>query len=212
MPQVNNQSDASKLIKRVNERIAQLSRLQKTDNPYITAYSRAIHELGLEFTKDTGSNRYRIKNTTENRRKAEELDRKLKQYHARTVADIKQKTKTELRKEAETLAAKKPPKERKKFIREYTSKSAVQERVSSDLENQSMQDRLDFLYTVMGDDGKQLGNELRRAVKTGDSAGIYDAFGKIRREYRDQMRGDFIQSDIQRADDLNNLYRQFGDD
>ena len=64
-----NQSEESKAIKRLNERLKEIDKLTAPgqDNPLITRYSRELRESGIEFTKDKGTNRYRIRNTKANR-------------------------------------------------------------------------------------------------------------------------------------------------
>jgi hypothetical protein len=216
---VRNQSDSSKAIKRINERIAELTRLKAQDNPYIAAYSRAIRETGVEYTQDKGTGRYRIRNTTENRRKAEQLEKRLTQLKAETVGGLKEKAKAELKKEAETLAQGKTEKEKRKIIKQYTSRAKVQERIQEKLQDIEIQEKLDVIYQVMGERGKALGEELSQLTAgkskgEQDTAQIYDVFGRISQAYRAIQRGEIEQADMQRQADLENLYRNFeyGDD
>ena len=216
---VTNQTDASKAIKRINERIADLVRLQSQDNPYISAYSRAIRETGVEFTQDKGTGRYRIRNTVENRKKAEQLEKRLKQLKAETVGGLKEKAKAELKKEAEALTKGKTTKEKKKFVKQYTSRAKIQERVQEKLHDIEIQEKLDVIYQVMGERGKALGEELSQLTAgksraEQDTAQVYDVFGRITKAYRAIQRGEIEEADTQRRTDLDNLYRNFdyGDD
>lgn len=209
-----NQTDASKAIKRVNQRIADLNKLQSTDNPYIAPYSRAIHELGLEFTKEPGTNRYKIKNTKENQKKVKDLEKRLKQLKAKTVGEIKKETKQELKKEAEELAKEKPKKERKKFIKEYTSKEKVQERLRENLQDTDIKEKLEFIYQAFGESGKALGqelSELTRGNRRGDQnkGAIYNVFGRINKMYRQAQQELLVQENTEREIDLSAFYRTF---
>ena len=100
MPQMFNQSEQSKAIKRINERMKQLGKMQSAENPYLSPYSRAIRETGVEFTKRNGQ--YVIRNTQENQKRVEQLEKKLSKYHAKTASEIKRETKKELKKEQKT--------------------------------------------------------------------------------------------------------------
>lgn len=209
-----NQSDASKAIKRVNQRIADLNKLQSTDNPYIAPYSRAIHELELEFTKEAGTNRYKIKNTAENRKKAAELEKRIKQLKGKSVGEIKKETKQELKKEAEELAKEKPKKERKKFIKEYTSKEKVQERLFENLQDTDIKEKLEFIYQAFGESGKALGqelSELTRGKRRGDQnkGAIYNVFGRINKMYRQAQQELLTQENTERETDLSAFYRTY---
>lgn len=209
-----NQSDASKAIKRVNQRIADLNKLQSTDNPYIAPYSRAIHELGLEFTKEPGTNRYKIKNTAENRKKAAELEKRIKQLKGKSVGEIKKETKQELKKEAEELAKEKPKKERKKFIKEYTSKKNTEKRLQEKLQDITIQEMLDLIYKVYGKVALDLGQELSDLTKgipqgKQNKAKIYDVFGRIKDMYRKAQMDDISEFFKQKEEDLNAFYRTY---
>lgn len=232
--QINNQSDASKAIKRINERIADITRLKSEDNPYISAYSRAIRELGIDFTKGD-DNRYRIKNTAENQRKAEQLEKLLDKYHAKTVGGIKKQARRELEKEAKAIAVKKAEEARAKalesgkttrqaykageqarkaFIKEHTSRESVQQRISENLEDITIHDMLQVVYAAFGDTGRELGEELRgltRGVGWGeqDEGAIYDTQGRIREAYRQYQRGQIKIDKAQTAKDYKGLYRNF---
>lgn len=228
--QINNQPEAGKAIKRVNERIAALTRMQSTDNPYIAAYSRAIHELGLKFTKVPGTNQYKIANTAENRKKAQNLEKRLSELKAKTVGDIRAQAKKEIKAEAEARAAKakeqaiaagvsekKAEKERKQFIKENTTQQKVGERVKEMLLDITIQDKLETIYQTLGEAGKELGQQLSALTKKKkrdeqDKAEIYDLFGRISETYRQIQAGELQIADEQRKDDLNALYRNFTKD
>ena len=233
--QINNQSDASKTIKRVNERIADITRLKSEDNPYISAYSRAIHELGLEFTKEESTNRYKIKNTAENRKKAQQLETLLEKYHAKTVGGITKQAKKELSKEAQAIGEKRAEEARaealkagkttrqaykagqqakKSFIKEHTSKEKVQQRVQENLEDVTIHDMLQVVYATMGDAGHELGAELQSLTKgigwgDQDEGAIYDTQGRIREAYRQYQRGELQTATAQARKDTQGIYRNF---
>ena len=209
---ISNQSEQSKSIKRINERMKQLSKMQAVENPYLSPYSRAIRETGIEFTKKNGQ--YVIRNTAENRKKIAQMEKKLQKYHAKTVSEIKAETKKELKKEAHEIAKIKPKKERKKFIKEYTASQKVQERIKENLQNETISDMLQFLYNVNPEQGQQLGNELSdltRGITHGDqnAGAIYDTFGRIREATRAAQLNALADTETQRGIDLENLYRTF---
>ena len=238
--QIANQSDASKAIKRINERMAELNRLEQDNNRYIAAYSRAIRESGVEFTKQTDPdkpdyNRYKIKNTEENRKKAEKLEKLLVKYKAKTVGDIRTQAKKELTREAKAVGEKRRSeaiekalkagktskeahkageKARKEYIKEHTKKKAIDQRIKENLEDATIRDMLDVIYQVMGDDGRKMGNNLRkytRGISWDDQneGDIYDEHGRIREAYRAIQRGELIAKDQQRKSDNKAFYRNF---
>lgn len=235
---INNQSEEAKAIKRVNERIAELNRLQSTDNPFISPYSRAIHELGLEFKKEPGTNRYKIANTAENRKKAAALEKRLKALNAKTVGDIRKQAKKELKAEAEAIGKKRAEqaeakalkagktkkqakreaeRARKAIMKEHNSANAVKQRIEEKLLDIEIQDKLDLIYQYMGEDGKEMGRQLSELAKgktknEQDKAEIYDLFGRISDAYRQIQRGEMEQADAQRNSDLNVFYRNFKED
>lgn len=215
MAQISNQSEESKAIKRINERISALTKLQATENPYLSAYSRAIRETGVDYTRDS-SGRYKIKNTTENRKKAAALEKRLKQLQAKTVGDIRKSAKAELQAEAKELAKSKPKSERAKFIKQYTSQSRVNERIRENLQDNTISDMLQYLYAVDYNLGIDLGVELSQLTRgvtrdNQDRGAIFDLFGRIRQAYRDDRLKQLDDSERQRDIDLKNLYRTFGD-
>lgn len=206
-----NQSDASKSIKRINQRLKELHKLQAEENPYISPYSRAIHETGLEY-KQTKTGQYIIRNTAENRQRVAELEKQLKKLHAKTVTDIKKSVREELHREADALAAKKPKHERKKFVREYTSHERQKQRLFEKLEDITISEKLQVIYNV---DNTALGDELRgltqgRSKSDYDDAAIYNAFGRINERYREIQQGQLTAAENQRKNDLRRLYRNFG--
>lgn len=235
---INNQSEEAKAIKRVNERIAALNRLQSTDNPFIAPYSRAIHELGLEFTKEPGTNRYKIANTAENRKKAAALESRLKALKAKTTGDIRKQSKKELKTEAEAIGKKRAEqaeakaleagktkkqakreaeRARKAAVKEHTSAERVNQRIEEKVLDIEIQDKLDLIYQYMGEAGKEMGQRLSELAKgksksEQDKAEIYDLFGRISDAYRQIQRGEIEQADEQRNSDLNAFYRHFKED
>lgn len=235
---INNQSEEAKAIKRINERIAELNRLQSTDNPFIAPYSRAIHELGLEFTKESGTNRYKIANTAENRKKAAALESRLKALKAKTTGDIRKQSKKELKTEAEAIGKKRAEqaeakaieagktkkqakreaeRAKKAAIKEHTSAERVKQRIEEKVLDIEIQDKLDLIYQYMGEAGKEMGQRLSELAKgksksEQDKAEIYDLFGRISDAYRQIQRGEIEQADVQRNSDLNAFYRHFKED
>lgn len=215
MAQISNQSEESKAIKRINERISALTKLQATENPYLSAYSRAIRETGVDFTRDSNG-RYKIKNTAENRKKAAALEKRLKQLQAKTVGDIRKSAKAELQTEAKELAKSKPKAQRAKFIKQYTSQSRVNERIRENLQDNTISDMLQYLYVVNADVGADLGAELSQLTRgvtreNQDRGAIFDLFGRIRQAYREDRLRQIDDEEQQRSIDLRNLYRTFDD-
>lgn len=212
MPQIVNQSEESKAIKRVNQRIAELAKLQSQENPYISAYSRAIHELGLEFKKDNNG-RYRIRNTAENRKKAAALEKRLKQLKAKTATDIRNAAKSELKKESAEMFKDLPKRQAAKARKEYTSKERVNERVREKLEDIDLSDKLKVIYQAT-ENGEQLGRELSRLTRgksyaERDSGSIYDLMGRVNEEYRALQQGKLKIVERQRKIDNSAFYRNF---
>ena len=96
-----NQSEESKAIKRLNERLKEIDKLTAPgqDNPLITHYSRELRESGIEFTKDKGTNRYRIRNTKANREKIGALETKLSnKKRFMTAGEYKKQVRAQLKK------------------------------------------------------------------------------------------------------------------
>lgn len=222
-----NQSEESKAIKRINERINALSKLQESDNPFISPYSRAIHEIGIDFRKEPGTNRYVIRNTAENRRKVQQLEKRLTELKAKTVGDIRLQAKKELREEAQIIAKKSAEqaraqakaagknkqqikqageRARKAAIKKHTNTTNVNKRIQEKLEDIEIQDKLDVIYQYMGETGTQLGAELSRQTRgisrgEQDHAAVYDIIGRINDTYRKIQSGELQQADEQRAED-----------
>lgn len=212
MPQIANQSEESKAIKRVNQRIAELTRLQSQENPYISAYSRAIHELGLDYKKDSNG-RYKIRNTQENRKKAAALEKRLNQLKAKTATDIRNAAKAELKKESAEMFKELPRQQAAKARKEYTSKERVNERIREKLEDIDLSEKLQVIYQAT-EDGEQLGRELSRLTKgksysERDSGSIYNVAGRINQQYRDIQRGNLKLAERQRKLDNRAFYRNF---
>ena len=138
-----NQSEASKVIKRLNERLKEIDKLTEPgqDNPLITRYSRELRESGLEFTKDEGTNRYRIRNTKANREKIGALEAKLSnKKRFKTAGEYKKQVRAQLKKEGKEPTA-----------------QAVKARISEIAEGAKIQNMLTVIYTETGDRG--LGDE-----------------------------------------------------
>ena len=103
-----NQSEESKAIKRLNERLKEIDKLTEPgqDNPLITRYSRELRESGIEFTKDKGTNRYRIRNTKANREKIVALEAKLSNKERfQTAGEYKKHVRSQLKKEGKKPTA-----------------------------------------------------------------------------------------------------------
>ena len=210
------QSEEQKFIKRINEQLADISRISNISeqNPLVAAWSRAIRESGLDFTKDKGTTRYRIKNTAENREKAVNLMRTIDKYKPQTAGEYRKKIKEELATEAkQKLAAeverRKAEGERRltraesrAFIAGQTSKEAVAERIRLKSLDRKLQYMLDVIYNQTGD--YTLGEELSKLTKgiplnMRDSAQIYDLVGRISDDFRRIQEGALTEEEILRA-------------
>lgn len=90
------QSEQSKLIKRINEQIKQLYKfIPSEDNNYLSAYYRAIDSAGLETSYNivNGEKVEVIRNTAANREKAAVLMRQLHDRKARSMREIREAAK-----------------------------------------------------------------------------------------------------------------------
>ncbi len=90
------QSEQSKLIKRVNEQIKQLYKfIPSEDNNYLSAYYRAIDNAGLETSYNivNGEKVEVIRNTAANRDKAAVLMRELHDRKARSMREVREMAK-----------------------------------------------------------------------------------------------------------------------
>ena len=199
MAMIFNQSEESKAIKRLNERLKEIDKLTEPgqDNPLITRYSRALRESGIEFTKDEGTNRYRIRNTKENREKIGALEAKLSNKERfMTAGEYKKHVRTQLTKEGKKPTAK-----------------AVKARISEIAEGAKIQNMLTVIYTETGDRG--LGDELSRLTAgrkytERDSGAIYDLHGRIKEEFKRIQRGELTAEEEARAKEREDVYGDYG--
>ena len=194
-----NQSEASKAIKRLNERLNEINKLTEPgqDNPLITRYSRALRDSGIEFTKDKGTNRYRIRNTKENREKIGALEAKLSNIKRfKTAGEYKKHVRTQLKKEGKKPTA-----------------QAVKARISEIAEGAKIQNMLTVIYTETGDRG--LGDELSRLTAgrkytERDSGAIFDLHGRIKEEFKRIQRGELTAEEEARAKEREDVYGDYG--
>lgn len=199
MAMIFNQSEESKAIKRLNERLKEIDKLTDPgqDNPLITRYSRALRESGIEFTKDEGTNRYRIRNTKENREKIGALEAKLSDKERfKTAGEYKKHVRTQLKKEGKKPTA-----------------QAVKVRITEIAEGTKIQSMLTVIYTETGDRG--LGDELSRLTAgrkytERDSGAIYDLHGRIREEFARIQRGELTAEEEARAKEREDVYGDYG--
>ena len=220
------QSEEQKFIKRINEQLADISRISNISeqNPLVAAWSRAIRESGLDFTKDEGTVRYRIKNTAENREKAVNLMRTIYKYKPQTAGEYRKKIKEELTAEAEQkLAAEVKRREEageqqltkaelRAFIAGQTSKKVVAERISIKNIERKIQNMLDVIYNQTGN--YSIGEELSKLTKDTplnmrDNGQIYDIFGKISAEFRRIQEGALTEEEILRAKEAREVEDDF---
>ena len=194
-----NQSEESKAIKRLNERLKEIDKLTAPgqDNPLITRYSRELRESGIEFTKDKGTNRYRIRNTKANREKIGALEAKLSNKERfMTAGEYKKHVRTQLKKEGKKPTA-----------------QAVKKRIAEIAEGSKIQDMLTVIYTETG--SRDLGDELSsltsgKKYSERDSGAIYDLHGRIKEEYRRIQRGELTAEEEARANERDDIYGDYG--
>ena len=194
-----NQSEASKAIKRLNERLKEIDKLTEPgqDNPLITRYSRALRESGIEFTKDKGTNRYRIRNTKENREKIGALESKLSnKKRFQTAGEYKKQVRAQLKKEGKKSTA-----------------QAVKARISEIAEGSKIQSMLNVIYTETGN--RELGDELSRLTAgrkytERDSGAIFDLHGRIKEEFKRIQRGELTKEEEERAREREDVYGDYG--
>ena len=117
------QSEESKVIKRVNEQMKQLTNfIPPDDNNYFAAYKRALDKSGVEYVRKTDANgvdRYVIRNTKANQQKVDDLRRELDRQKARSMREIRQEVIQEV-KQAGKKATKQEIDERLKFKKAYS--------------------------------------------------------------------------------------------
>ena len=194
-----NQSEASKAIKRLNERLKEIDKLTEPgqDNPLITRYSRELRESGIEFTKDEGTNRYRIRNTKANREKIGALESKISnKKRFQTAGEYKKQVRAQIKKEGKKPTA-----------------QAVKARISEIAEGSKIQSMLNVIYTETGN--RELGEELSqltagRKYTERDSGAIYDLHGRIREEFNRIQRGELTKEEEERAKERADLYGDYG--
>ena len=194
-----NQSEAGKAIKRLNERLKEINKLTEPgqDNPLITRYSRELRESGIEFTKDKGTNRYRIRNTKENQKKIGALEAKLSNKERfMTAGEYKKHVRAQLKKEGKKPTA-----------------QAVKARISEIAEGAKIQNMLTVIYTETGNRG--LGDELSRLTAgrkytERDSGAIFDLHGRIKEEFKRIQRGELTAEEEARAKERGDVYGDYG--
>ena len=194
-----NQSEESKAIKRLNERLKEIDKLTapRQDNPLITRYSRELRESGIEFTKDKGTNRYRIRNTKENREKIGALEAKLSNKERfKTAGEYKKHVRSQLKKEGKKPTAK-----------------AVKARITEIAEGAKIQSMLTVIYTETGN--RELGDELSRLTAgrkytERDSGAIFDLHGRIKEEFKRIQRGELTAEEEARAKEREDVYGDYG--
>lgn len=194
-----NQSEESKAIKRLNERLKEIDRLTAPgeENPLITRYSRELRESGIEFTKDKGTNRYRIKNSKANREKIGALEAKLSnKKRFLTAGEYKKRVRKQLKSEG-----KNPTKEN------------VKARIKEIVEGEKIQNMLNVIYTETGN--RELGEELSRLTAgrkytERDSGAIYDLHGRIKEEFKRIQRGELTAEEEARAKEREDVYGDYG--
>lgn len=116
------QSEESKVIKKVNEQMKQLTNfIPPDDNNYFAAYKRALDKSGVEYVRKTDANgvdRYVIRNTKANQQKVDDLRRELDRQKAKSMREIRQEAIQEV-KQAGKKATKQEIDERLKFKKAY---------------------------------------------------------------------------------------------
>ena len=194
-----NQSEESKAIKRLNERLKEIDKLTEPgqDNPLIARYSRELRDSGIDFTKDEGTNRYRIRNTKENREKIGALEAKLSNKERfLTAGEYKKHVRSQLKKEGKKPTA-----------------QAVKARISEIAEGAKIQSMLTVIYTETGN--RELGSELSRLTAgrkytERDSGAIFDLHGRIREEFKRIQRGELTKEEEERAKEREDIYGDYG--
>lgn len=212
------QSEESKAIKRLNEQLKQVGALTQNtaDNQLIAAWSRAMRESGIDFTKDKGTNRYRIRNTAQNRANIDKLQSELAKYKAKNVQAYQQDIKKQLQQEAAQKAEDNQltGKERKKFIQQYSNKRAIKERIAKLGMSRRAQHMLDVIYNQTGN--YELGEELRKLAKgvpvaDRDESKIFNVMGRISDEFARIQAGALTEEEEERARERAALEDDFED-
>lgn len=147
------QSEQSKLIKRINEQIKQLYKfIPSEDNNYLSAYYRAIDNAGLETSYNivNGEKVEVIRNTAANREKAAILMRELHDRKSRSMREIRE-------------AAKKAVKERGQKV----TKQNIESQLAVMSAYASLESNLDFVYKSGDPDLIQLVDEMAYNKRSG---------------------------------------------
>lgn len=178
------QSEESKVIKRVNEQMKQLSNyIPPDDNNYFAAYKKALDKSGVEYTRKTDANgidRYVIRNTKENREKVDALRRELDRNKARSMRDLRREAIQEV-KGAGKKVTEENIKERLKYKRAFAE----------------LESNADFVYAREGKNGggklSKIIDKMRGYSRKNDPSGyeklvleLSEAVKKSRREERQQ--------------------------
>ena len=206
MGKITQQSEESKYIKRINEQLNEVTKLvpADTDNPIISVWSRAIRESGLEYTKDEGTGRYRIRNTAKNQAIVSELQRTIGKYNPPTAGQYRKQVKQELKREAERKTEGMTKQDAKQYIKDHTSKAAVNKRIQIKATDTKISSMLDLIYNQTG--STELGARLSAMTKgkpitERDSEQIYDLFDEIQAEFRRVQMGLLTDEEEQRLID-----------
>lgn len=212
---IRQQSEESKLIKRLNQQLKEVSEVvSEGENHLLARWSRALRESGLNYSQDKGTGRYRIENTAENRENITDLQRTIEKYKPQTVREYKKEIRAELREEAEQIATREglTRRETKALVRQYTGAEQVQERIAARGIEREIQSMLNVIYNTTGD--KSLGNELSKAT-TGlkyserNRAEIFNVFGKIRAEHERILRGELTEAERERYRALKQVENEY---
>lgn len=212
---IRQQSEESKLIKRLNQQLKEVSEVvQEGENHLLARWSRALRESGLTYSQDKGTGRYRIENTEENRKNITDLQRTIEKYKPQTVREYKKEIRSELREEAEQIAKREEltREEDKAFIKQYTTAERVKERIAVRGIEREIQSMLNLVYDVTQD--KSLGRELSRAssglkYSERDRSEIFNVFGKIRAEHERILRGDLTEAELERYRALKQVKNEY---
>ena len=177
------QSEQSKLIKRINEQIKQLCKfIPYEDNNYLSPYYRAIDNAGLETSYNivNGEKVEVIRNTAANREKAAVLMRELHDRKARSMREIRE-------------AAKKAIKEKGQKV----TKQNIESQLAVMSAYASLESNLDFVYKSGDPDLIQLVDDMaynKRAGRMEDHASLAlqlaDEVRKAKQEERDMFSDD----------------------
>lgn len=212
---IRQQSEKSKLIKRLNQQLKEVSEVvSEGENHLLARWSRALRESGLAYSQDKGTGRYRIENTAENRENITDLQRTIEKYKPQTVREYKKEIRAELREEAEQIAEREglTRRETKALVRQYTGAEQVQERIAARGIEREIQSMLNVIYNTTGD--RTLGNELSKAT-TGlkyserNRAEIFNVFGKIRAEHERILRGELTEAERERYRALKQVKNEY---